>query len=68
MTKTRITITLDDDIQEWVSVAAKDINRSQSEIVRICLREFKEANEYRFSRHDKARSPSENAWKTPENK
>ena len=62
MMKTRVTVTLDEEISEWVQNASKDINRSQSEIIRICLREFKSSNPNRFSRSDKARSRSEDVW------
>jgi metal-responsive CopG/Arc/MetJ family transcriptional regulator len=63
MAKTRITITLDPEIEAWVTVAAKAIGKSQSEIVRICLREYFAQNPNRFSMSDKARSDSEDAWR-----
>lgn len=63
MAKNRITITLDDELNEWIYAASKTVNKSQSEIVRICLREFVAYKPLRFSRADKARSKSEQVWR-----
>lgn len=62
MSKKRVTITLDDDISEWVEVASNKVSRSQSEIIRICLREYVANNQTRFSYSDKARTKSEEVW------
>lgn len=62
MKKTRITVTLDHDIAEWIELASISINRSQSEIIRICLHEYMDENAKRFSRSNKARSKSEDTW------
>ena len=58
----RVTVTLDEDLAVWVQQASADINRSQSEVIRISLHEFMSANPNRFSRSDKARSKSEVVW------
>jgi len=66
MAKTRITITLEDNVQDWIYASAKATNKSQSEIVRICLREFMQNDPQHFSRFDKARTKSEDAWRKTE--
>jgi hypothetical protein len=63
MGKTRVTVTLDDNIETWIQAGAKSINKSWSEIIRICLREFHNEYPNRFTRTDKTRSMSEDAWK-----
>ncbi|UWQ77946.1 ribbon-helix-helix protein, CopG family [Leisingera sp. S132] len=63
MSKHRITITVDPDIDEWLQAGAKTYGRSLSELVRICLREFSQEHPNRFSTTDKARSKSEEAWR-----
>ncbi len=66
MAKTRITITLEKNLQDWIYASAKAMNKSQSEIVRICLQEFIQSDPQRFSRFDKARAKSEDAWRKTE--
>lgn len=63
MTKTRITVTVDPDIEEWLRAGTKRHGRSLSELVRICLDEFKQEHPNRFLTADKARSKSEDAWR-----
>jgi len=62
MAKTRITITLDPDIEEWLKAGAMSGNKSLSEVVRLCLREYSAAHPTRFLRTDKARLKSEAPW------
>lgn len=62
MSKRRITITVDADIDEWLETGSRTYGRSMSELVRISLREFRQAQPHRFSTADKARSKSEDAW------
>ena len=63
MSKTRVTVTLDPDIEDWLRAGAKAGGKSLSDVVRSCLREFHELSPNRFSRSDKARAESEDAWK-----
>jgi hypothetical protein len=63
MNKTRVTVTLDFDIEEWLRAGSKSSNKSLSELIRICLREQYLTDRARFMRTDKARSASEAAWK-----
>lgn len=64
MTKLRITVTIDPDIEEWLRAGVNSYGRSLSELVRICLHEFSHEHPNRFSTVDKARSKSEEAWRT----
>lgn len=63
MGKTRVTVTLDRDIEEWLQAGSKGAGKSLSEVIRTCLREYHDAHPNRFVRADKARSRSEDAWK-----
>lgn len=63
MTKHRITITVDPDIDEWLQRGANTYGRSLSELVRICLREFSQEHPNRFSTADKARTEKPEAWR-----
>ena len=62
MGKTRVTVTLDHELAEWIELASNKASHSQSEIIRICLREYIQQNRKRFSYSDKARTKSEDAW------
>lgn len=48
MTKARITITLEDHTRDWLKRSSEEKGKSQSEIIRICLREFISQNPNRF--------------------
>ena len=63
MTKIRVTVSLDEDIEEWLRVGSRVTKKSISELIRICLRDYREQQPNKFSRADKARSQSEDAWK-----
>ena len=63
MTKKRVTITLDADIEEWLDAGSKAGGKSLSEVIRLCLREYAQVNPTRFLRTDKARLRTETAWK-----
>lgn len=63
MGKTRVTVTLDEDIEVWLQAGSKSASKSLSEIIRICLREYHRTQPNRFARADKARSSSEDAWR-----
>ncbi|MGR3599161.1 MAG: ribbon-helix-helix protein, CopG family [Heliomarina sp.] len=63
MSKHRITITVDPDIDEWLQASAKIYGRSLSELVRICLREFSQEHPTRFATRDKARTETPEAWR-----
>jgi len=63
MEKSRITITLDGDVRTWVHAQSKSTGKSQSEIVRMCLREFIAIYPAGFPLHDKPRPKSEHGFK-----
>ena len=63
MKKTRVTITLDPDIEDWLKAGARSGSKSLSETVRLCLREYANSHPNRFLRSDKAREKSEDPWK-----
>jgi len=63
MSKHRITITVDPDIDEWLQTGAETYGRSLSELVRICLREFKQEHPTRFCTTNKARTEKPEAWR-----
>ncbi|WP_306114210.1 hypothetical protein [Roseovarius sp. MMSF_3305] len=63
MKKTRVTITLDPDIEYWLRAGAKSGSKSLSEVVRQCLRDYAETNPENILRTDKAREKSEEAWR-----
>ena len=63
MSKRRITITVDPDIDDWLQVGANTYGRSMSELVRICLREFSEEHPNRFLTKDKARTKTPESWR-----
>ena len=63
MTKHRITITVDPDIDQWLQRGSNAYGRSLSELVRICLREFIHEDPNRFSTVDKARTETPEAWR-----
>ncbi len=65
MTKKRVTITIDPDIEQWLLPEAKSTGKSLSHLIRICLREYHELYPNRFSTTDKARSDSEETWQIP---
>ena len=62
MTKTRVTVTLDPDVEDWLRAGASSGSKSLSDTIRICLREYAQINPTRFSRADRARTATENAW------
>jgi hypothetical protein len=64
----RVTITLEKKIEEWLLPEAASTGKSLSEVIRICLNEYREQNPNRFSMSDKARSESERPWLKPQNK
>ena len=63
MGKLRITVTIDHDIEDWLVSASNCYGRSMSEIIRICLREFRDRQPNRFSTADKARSENPEPWR-----
>ncbi len=63
MSKTRVTISLDPDIEDWLRASSEATGKSLSQIVRLSLKEFSVLQPERFSRSDKARSVSESAWR-----
>lgn len=65
MPKTRVTVTLDSEIEEWVRAGAEASGNSISQIIRLCLDEYMNDNPERFSRANKARSETEGAWLRP---
>ncbi len=62
MKKSRITITIDSEIENWLRPEANFSGKSLSHMVRLCLREYYLLKPERFSRKNKARSESENAF------
>lgn len=61
--KTRVTVTLDEDIEAWLRAGAVSGSKSLSEVIRLCLREYSELKPSRFLRTDSARNASEAAWR-----
>ena len=65
MTKVRVTVTIDDDIDQWLRPEARSTGKSLSQLIRICLREYHDLQPNRFSMTDKARAPAEETWQIP---
>ena len=63
MSKLRITVTVDPEIEDWLRGSAKVYGRSLSELIRICLVEFHESNPHRFSTFDKTRTERPERWR-----
>jgi hypothetical protein len=62
MKKSRITITIDPEIDNWLRPEASFTGKSLSHMVRLCLIEYYQLKPERFSRNNKARTESENAF------
>ena len=62
MAKTRVTITLDPLVEEWLRAGSEATGKSLSHVIRLSLEEYAAMKPDRFSRSDKARSTSERAW------
>ncbi|KAE9628858.1 ribbon-helix-helix protein, CopG family [Parasedimentitalea maritima] len=67
MKKTRVTVSLDPSIEEWLRAASERTGKSVSHVIRLSLEEYAALKPDRFSRSDKARKVSENAWLKSEN-
>lgn len=65
MKKSRITITMDAEIEKWLRPEATFTGKSLSHLIRLCLQEYYELKPDRFSRRDKARNSSEKAYQIP---
>uniref|UniRef100_UPI003532572D ribbon-helix-helix protein, CopG family n=1 Tax=Pararhizobium sp. IMCC3301 TaxID=3067904 RepID=UPI003532572D len=65
MTKKRVTVTIDPDIDKWLRPEASSTGKSLSNLIRICLREYHELRPERFSTTNKARSEAEDTFKIP---
>ena len=63
MNKRRVTVTIDPDIEDWLDAGVKCYGRSLSEVIRICLREFHDAEPDRFSRRNRAREETPEPWR-----
>jgi len=50
MSKRRISIALDSELENWLSNAAKTTGKSLSKTIHLCLVEFKNQNPDKFSR------------------
>jgi hypothetical protein len=65
MKKSRITVTMDAEIEKWLRPEASFTGKSISHLIRICLQEYYELQPDRFSRKDKARTTSEKTFQIP---
>ncbi len=65
MTKKRVTVTIDADIEKWLMPEANSTGKSLSHMIRICLREYHELYPARFSTSNNTRSSSEETWQIP---
>lgn len=63
MTKKRVTVTIDPDIDEWLRPEASSTGKSLSNLIRICLREYHELQPERFSTTNRARKEAEETFR-----